>query len=438
MTRSFGNGFSVKKNACEKSVFFTFLFGQAKRNKHLPLRCLGGKTRKNSFRGKFFNKHRENNQLQFFNHPEGYIEPNGSNYDYVYQYKDHLGNVRLTYADSDNNGAVSQSEIISENNYYPGGLLQKGYNNIVSGNANSQAEKYKYQGQELEEELGKDTYAYQWRDYDPALMRFNKIDRFAEKYVDASPYSYVTNNPISYREIKGDSILVIFKDKDGNKLNNVPKAVQKMFQNEFGISVGYNADTNMLYLDGEVDSELSQSESATGMLVDALTDTNTGKNSDKHGTIIFGHNLKGIKNGTVEGGEWNTTGGIYRKGVTQIDLADYDSNGKYKSFDYSSALNPRSFNMARTFEHEYLGHQRLGIGGGGDGSGYGMGRVVESVNQFSRERKIPERLNYGTNGFIFFGNTGDFSSRGAQRRAVRDMVNKPSSNNLRVQRKRRR
>ncbi|WP_299223140.1 DUF6443 domain-containing protein [uncultured Psychroserpens sp.] len=42
--------------------------------------------------------------LQFFSHPEGYVEPDGSgNYDYIYQYKDHLGNVRLSYSDTNDN-----------------------------------------------------------------------------------------------------------------------------------------------------------------------------------------------------------------------------------------------------------------------------------------------------------------------------------------------
>lgn len=380
----------------------------------------------------------EGNTLQFFSHPEGYVTPDGQGgYDYVYSYTDHLGSVRLSYTDADGNGDIDpNSEVVSENNYYPGGLVHKGYNSVVSPNANSTAEKYKYQGQELEEELGKDTYAYQWRDYDPATLRFNKIDRFAEKYADASPYSYITNNPISFREVKGDSILVHFKDKDGNRLTSVPKAVQQMFQDEFGITVGYNAETSMLYLDGEYDSELSQSEDATGLLVDALTDTNTGKGADKHGTIIFGYNLDGIKNSSVEGGEWvKKAPPKYKNGVTQIDLADYDANGKYKSFNYNPALKPRAFNLARTFEHEYLGHQRLGIGGGGDGSGYSMGRVVESVNQFSRQRGLPERLNYYTNGFIFFGNT-NYGSKGEQRRAVKEMVNRPSTNQMHVQRKR--
>ncbi|WP_458628633.1 DUF6443 domain-containing protein [Winogradskyella sp. PC D3.3] len=40
----------------------------------------------------------ENNRLKVFLQPEGYVEPNSSNgLNYVYQYKDHLGNVRLSY-----------------------------------------------------------------------------------------------------------------------------------------------------------------------------------------------------------------------------------------------------------------------------------------------------------------------------------------------------
>ena len=72
---------------------------------------------------------------------------------------------------------------------------------------NGTENKYQtFQGQELEEELGKNTLAYQWRDYDPAIARFNKIDRFAEKYYSSTPYHFADNNPIFFREIAGDSI----------------------------------------------------------------------------------------------------------------------------------------------------------------------------------------------------------------------------------------
>ncbi|MEL4309186.1 RHS repeat-associated core domain-containing protein, partial [Joostella sp. CR20] len=63
----------------------------------------------------------ENGNLQFFNHAEGYVDAEGSGYNYVYQYKDHLGNVRLSYQDADNNGSIATSEIVEESNYYPFG-----------------------------------------------------------------------------------------------------------------------------------------------------------------------------------------------------------------------------------------------------------------------------------------------------------------------------
>ncbi|HET8885644.1 MAG TPA: DUF6443 domain-containing protein [Salinimicrobium sp.] len=44
----------------------------------------------------------ENGDLKLFSHPEGYTEPDGQGgYNYVYQYKDHLGNIRLSYLDAD-------------------------------------------------------------------------------------------------------------------------------------------------------------------------------------------------------------------------------------------------------------------------------------------------------------------------------------------------
>uniref|UniRef100_UPI00397FAD15 M91 family zinc metallopeptidase n=1 Tax=Spongiimicrobium sp. 3-5 TaxID=3332596 RepID=UPI00397FAD15 len=153
----------------------------------------------------------ENGALQFFGHPEGYVEPDGSGgYDYVYQYRDHLGSVRLSYQDTDNDGSVGQSEILQERNYYPFGLQHKGYNGNIQGAEN---DHMTYQGQEHEEELGKETYAFQWRDYDPAIARFNKIDRFAEKYYDKTPYHFAANNPIRFTEIAGDTIWINYKNE---------------------------------------------------------------------------------------------------------------------------------------------------------------------------------------------------------------------------------
>ena len=141
----------------------------------------------------------ENGTLQFFSHPEGYVNAEGNDYEYIYQYKDHLGNVRLSY--TDNNGTL---EIIEENNYYPFGLEHKGYNNVVT--STNPAQDYKYNGKELNEELGLDWYDYGARNYDATTGRWVNIDPLADKYVSFNPYNYTANNPIVFIDPDGKDI----------------------------------------------------------------------------------------------------------------------------------------------------------------------------------------------------------------------------------------
>ena len=94
---------------------------------------------------------------------------------YVYQYKDHLGNIRLSYT---NDG--TDLVIVKENNYYPFGLKHKGYNNVVSSNTNSTAQKFGYNGQEFDESLSLNVQEMTFRQYDPAIGRFLVIDPLTE------------------------------------------------------------------------------------------------------------------------------------------------------------------------------------------------------------------------------------------------------------------
>ncbi|PID68467.1 MAG: hypothetical protein CR989_05175 [Flavobacteriales bacterium] len=111
----------------------------------------------------------------------------------MYQYKDHLGNIRLSY--TDNNGNL---EIVEENNYYPFGLKMRGFNENVSPNGNSTAQKYKtFQGQEFTEDLGLNTHEWKYRISDPAIGRFWHVDPLAHEREWLSPYNFVQNNPLS-------------------------------------------------------------------------------------------------------------------------------------------------------------------------------------------------------------------------------------------------
>ncbi|MFP3541519.1 hypothetical protein, partial [Pseudomonas sp. SIMBA_044] len=64
--------------------------------------------------------------IKFVSTSEGYF--NFENNKYIYNYVDHLGNVRLSFL---NNG--SGAEVLEENNYYPFGLKHEGYN-VLTGN----------------------------------------------------------------------------------------------------------------------------------------------------------------------------------------------------------------------------------------------------------------------------------------------------------------
>ncbi len=157
----------------------------------------------------------EGSSLKFFNHPEGYIDASGSGYEYVYQYKDHLGNVRLSYQDSDSDGIAESSEILEENNYYPFGLKHKGYNNNPVTN-----HKYElYNGVEYEESLGLNLYEMDFRQYDPAIARFTGIDPVTHHSM--STYTAFDNNP------------VFWADPSGADSGNYDHSQQSFFMSDF-------------------------------------------------------------------------------------------------------------------------------------------------------------------------------------------------------------
>ncbi|AWX43279.1 hypothetical protein HME9304_00266 [Flagellimonas maritima] len=145
----------------------------------------------------------ENGQLQFFGHPEGYVVPDGQGgYDYVYQYRDHLGNIRLSYQDINEDGSVDSSEILQERNYYPFGLEHKGYNNSINGVENNYMT---YQGKELDESLGLDWHDFGARNYDASLGRWMNLDPLAEQMRRHSPYNFAFNNPLRFIDPDGMS-----------------------------------------------------------------------------------------------------------------------------------------------------------------------------------------------------------------------------------------
>ena len=142
--------------------------------------------------------HYENEVLNFFATAEGYAGFSTRGFYYVYNYTDHLGNIRLSY--TKNTLAGNPPVIVEENNYSPFGLKHQGYNNISPPN---NVYQYKYNGKEFQDELGLNFYDYGARNYDPAIGGWMNIDPLAESYYSHTPYSYCMNNPVYFIDIDG-------------------------------------------------------------------------------------------------------------------------------------------------------------------------------------------------------------------------------------------
>lgn len=124
-----------------------------------------------------------NNSIDFFAFSEGRVRKVGANWQYQYDLKDHLGNVRTTFTNE--NGVAT---LLQADSYYPFGYKMPGLS-YQTGAEN----KFTYNGKELEDEFGLDWYHYGARYYDPVIGRWWAIDP-ADQY--SSSYSYVGNTPI--------------------------------------------------------------------------------------------------------------------------------------------------------------------------------------------------------------------------------------------------
>ncbi|MDC8098668.1 DUF6443 domain-containing protein [Chryseobacterium rhizosphaerae] len=131
----------------------------------------------------------QNGILEFVPTSEGYYDFVKNKY--IYNYTDHLGNIRVSYRKGDSGSA----EIIEENNYYPFGLKHQGYNSNGLKNLDY---KYGFLGNELQETGMYDMNA---RFYMPDLGRFSQHDPLSS--LSADPYGYAFNNPVSFRDPTG-------------------------------------------------------------------------------------------------------------------------------------------------------------------------------------------------------------------------------------------
>ncbi|MCD0479264.1 RHS repeat-associated core domain-containing protein [Chryseobacterium sp. LC2016-29] len=170
---------------------------------------------------------------------EGYFDALSNQY--IYNYTDHLGNVRLSYTDSNkdriiqprqyqtlicNNSPAGNlcyqgwkpGEIVETNNYYPFGAMH----NYTATTQN--AYQYKYNGKELQET---GMYDYGARFYMPDIGRWGVVDSKGAEFPGWSPYNYSFNNPIRFVDPDGNAPSdIVFINNRGVEVHRIKSDTQ--------------------------------------------------------------------------------------------------------------------------------------------------------------------------------------------------------------------
>ena len=102
--------------------------------------------------------------------------------EFHYYIRDHQGNIRGV---TDGRGNIEQ-----QNDYYP-------FGGMMASSTGGAVQPYRYTGKELVRFQGLDWLDYGARWYDPATLRWNGVDKLAEKNNSVSAYTFCHNNPVN-------------------------------------------------------------------------------------------------------------------------------------------------------------------------------------------------------------------------------------------------
>jgi len=95
------------------------------------------------------------------------------------------------------------------------------------------------------------------------IARFIKIDRFASKYSDMTPYHYAGNNPIFFIDVNGDSLDI------GGHMKQAQKDINSLVREEYRDRISFN-DNRVHFDQSGLTTEEIESQSGLALII-ALT-----------------------------------------------------------------------------------------------------------------------------------------------------------------------
>jgi RHS repeat-associated protein len=168
--------------------------------------------------------------LEAIYHTEGRCTPQaGNTWRYEYNIRDHLGNTRVTFADLDNSGTVTTSEMLQQNHYYPFGAN-------IEGLTTTSPNKYQYNGKEWNADFGLEWNDYGARFYDPWVGRWWGVDPLADEYSDYTTYNYAVDSPVNFIDPNGMSSVSLTYSRGhdlevANRFDQVQRLEERQYKN---------------------------------------------------------------------------------------------------------------------------------------------------------------------------------------------------------------
>ncbi|WP_291276171.1 RHS repeat-associated core domain-containing protein, partial [Flavobacterium sp.] len=179
---------------------------------------------------------------------------------------------------------------------------------------------YKYNGQELQEELGLNMTAMDWRQYDSAIGRFVGMDYLSDMFCDTSPYAFALNVPTIFSDPTGlcpECIKNVQNPTAGQSYTTSDGTVNIYTPNEDGNGGIWVGQIEEVLVKTEKPKEESNAVANTQLALDALGSTEIPIVSQIADIASAGIDFY---NGDIGSGLLSL-GGVFIPGLSQLKMA---------------------------------------------------------------------------------------------------------------------